>query len=61
VEIAGSLPDVVALIAAPLRGGVPSPFAADGRAALSRLARGHVELAGSKTLGRRMLQVLSLA
>jgi hypothetical protein len=60
VEIAGRLPDVVALITAPLKAGVPNPFAAGGRAALSRLARGHVEITGSRTLGRRILQVLSL-
>jgi hypothetical protein len=61
VEIAGRLPDVVALITAPLAAGVPNPFSADGRAALARLARGHVEVTGSRTLGRRMLRLLSLA
>ena len=60
VEIHGRLPDVIALINTPLKAGVPNPLNADGRANLSRIARGHVRIEGSRALGRRILQVLSL-
>jgi hypothetical protein len=60
VEIHGRLPDVVALINTPLKAGVPNPFDADGRATISRLVNGSVRVEGSRTLGRRILQLLSL-
>lgn len=61
LEIAGRLGDVTTLIAAPLAGGVPKPTAPAGRAALARLADGRVTVRGPKTLGRRVLQLLSLS
>jgi hypothetical protein len=60
LEIAGDLADVTALLAAPLAAGVPNPTAAEGRRALARLADGRVALTGSMTVGRRVLQLLSL-
>jgi hypothetical protein len=60
LEIAGDLADVNALLAAPLAGGVPNPTSSAGRAALARLADGRVALRGSMTVGRRVLQLLSL-
>jgi hypothetical protein len=60
VEIRATLPDLVALLSAPLRGGVPSPTSAAGRAALGRVLGGAVEIDGIRSLARRVLRLLSL-
>jgi hypothetical protein len=60
LEIVGRMGDVTALIAAPLTGGLPKPTTRTGRAALSRLADGRVELNGPLTLGRRLLRLLAI-
>jgi hypothetical protein len=60
VVIAGRLPDISALLAAPLAAGMPNPTKASGRAALARLADGRVALQGSVGAGRRVLRLLSL-
>ena len=60
LEIHGALPDVVALISAPLTAGVPKPTTPAGRAALARLADGRVRLVGPKALGRNVLRLLSV-
>jgi hypothetical protein len=57
--IDGALPDVIALIASPLAGGLPKPTTAMGRAALGRLADGRVELTGPLNLARGVLRLLS--
>ena len=59
--VQGSLPDIVALIAAPLAGGLPKPTTAPGRAALARLADGRVEFEGPLRLARGLMRLLSVA
>src|SRR5215217_144333 len=59
VEIAATLPDLVALISTPLAGGIPNPIRREGRAALG-LLRGRVEIDGIRATARRLLQLLSL-
>jgi hypothetical protein len=59
--VEGSLPDIVALIAAPLAGGLPKPTSAAGRAAIGRLADGRVEFDGRLTVARALLQLLTVA
>ena len=59
--VQGSLPDIVALIAAPLAGGLPKPTSAQGRAALARLADGRVEFEGPLRLARGLMRLLSVA
>jgi hypothetical protein len=56
--VSAALPDLVAVTAAPLVGGVPKPTDPRGRAALRALARGTVRLEGSRQLGRRLLTLL---
>jgi hypothetical protein len=56
--VSATLPDLVAVTAAPLVGGVPKPTDQRGRAALRALARGQVRLVGSRTFGRRLLTLL---
>jgi hypothetical protein len=56
--VTAALPDLVAVTAAPLVGGVPKPTDQRGRAALRALARGDVRLEGSRTFGRRLLTLL---
>ena len=58
--VAGPLPTVLGLAAAPRAGGLPSFRHPRGRAALSSLARGGVRLEGSKLLGRRLLALIEL-
>jgi hypothetical protein len=60
VVIAGRLPDINALLSAPLTAGMPNPTRAAGRAALARLADGRVALKGSVKTGRKVLQLLSI-
>ena len=49
-----------ALVSAPLTGGVPKPTSSAGRAALARMADGRVDFSGTLTLGRRLLQLMSV-
>jgi hypothetical protein len=60
VVIRGSLPDVVQLASAPLKGGIPNPVNKRGRAALARVAGGRVRIEGRRLLARRLLQLLQL-
>ena len=57
--LAGAFHDFAALIAAPLTGGLPRPTAANGRAALGRLADGRIELEGPLRLARGLLILMS--
>jgi hypothetical protein len=59
--VRGALPDMVALIAAPLGGGLPKPTSAAGRAALARLADGRVDFDGSLGLARGLLALMTTA
>ena len=56
--VCAKLPDLVAVTAAPLVGGVPKPTDPRGRAALRALANGTVRLEGSRGLGRKLLTLL---
>ena len=58
--IEGRLPDVIAMTRAPLLAGVPNPANRAGRAALARLARGHVRVRGRRDLSRALLRLLAL-
>ena len=58
--VSGRLPDIVQLTTAPLVGGLPSPTARTGRAALAQLARQKIKITGSLTLGRQLLQLMRL-
>ena len=60
LEVSGRLPDVLALVSAPLAGGFPKPTSARGRQALARLADGRVELDGPLRLGRRVIRLLRI-
>jgi hypothetical protein len=55
----GAFHDLAALLAAPLTGGLPRPTNANGRAALSRLADGRIELEGPLRLARGVLRLMS--
>lgn len=58
--VSGRLADVVLLTSVPLLRGVPRPTNARGRRALRRLANKHVRMDGSRVLGRRLLELLSV-
>jgi hypothetical protein len=58
--ITASLPQLVALAAAPHVKGFPDPRKGRGRAALGAIARNEVRIEGSKTLARRLLSLLSV-
>ena len=58
-EIHAAMPDLSALILVPHAGGIPAPWTRDGRAALARVARGHVRITGSRGVARRLLRLLS--
>ena len=59
--IQGALHDVVALLAAPLAGGLPKPTSGSGRAALARLADGRVDFDGPLRLARGLTRLMSVA
>lgn len=61
VEIRATLPDLITLLSAPLRGGIPSPTSAPGRAALGRLLGGEVQIDGLRSTARRLLRLMTLA
>lgn len=60
LEVSGRLPDVLALVSAPLAGGLPKPTSARGRQALARLADGRVEFDGPLRLGRKLIRLLQI-
>jgi hypothetical protein len=59
LRVSGALPDL-ALLVAPLRGGVPSPIDARGRAALGMFASRRVRIEGEVGKMRGFLSVLTL-
>ena len=58
LRIDGSLGDQIALMVAPILGGLPSPISAQGRAALGTVLSGRVRISGSFGLLRRFLGVI---
>ena len=60
LRISGALSDLVALLVAPLLGGVPSPIDARGRAALGMFASRRVRIQGGLGLMRSFLRVIRL-
>jgi hypothetical protein len=60
LRIEGTLPDLISLMVAPLIGGVPSPIAARGRAALGKVAVGRVRIEGRVGLMRRLLGLIRI-
>ncbi len=60
LRVAGTLPDLVSLMVAPLVGGLPNPVAARGRAALGMVALRRVRVDGRLALLRRFLGVISI-
>lgn len=61
LAIEGALPDLVALLSAPLAiGGVPNPATARGRLALSKVATGKVRFVGPLGLRREILALLRI-
>jgi hypothetical protein len=60
LRISGALSDMVALLVAPLLGGVPNPMDPRGRAALAMFASGRVRIQGGLGLMRSFLGVVRL-
>lgn len=60
LRIEGSLPDQISLMVAPLLGGVPSPIAARGRAALGMVAGRRLRIEGRLGLMRRFLRIIRI-
>ena len=60
LTISGALSDLVALLVAPLLGGVPNPIDARGRAALGMFASRRVRIQGGLGLMRSFLGVIRL-
>jgi len=60
LRISGALSDLVALLVAPLLGGVPSPIDARGRAALGMFASRRVRIEGGLGRMRSFLGVIRL-
>ena len=60
LRVIGTLPDLVALMVAPLLGGLPNPVARRGRAALGMVAIGRVRVQGRIGLLRRLLGVVAI-
>ena len=58
--VSGSLPDVVAIMATPLMGGLPRLTDRRGRSALASLASGRVRFRGSPRLMRRLLRLIQI-
>jgi hypothetical protein len=58
--ISGALSDLVALLVAPLVGGVPNPIDARGRAAIGMVASRRVRIEGGLGLMRSFLSVIRL-
>jgi len=60
LRISGALPDLVALMVAPLVGGVPNPIDRRGRAAIGMVANGRIRVEGRLALLRRFLELISV-
>jgi uncharacterized protein YbjT (DUF2867 family) len=60
VAVAGSLPDIVHFVTAPLVGGIPNPARTRGLTALARVARRRVTIDGDPAIARGVLRLLSL-
>lgn len=60
LRVSGSLPDLVALMVAPLVAGVPNPFRPGGRAAIGSLAGRRVRIQGRPGMLRRFLGLISV-
>jgi len=58
--VSGRLADIVLLTSVPLARGVPRPTNPRGRRALRLLAKKTVRMEGSRVLGRRLLELLSV-
>ena len=60
LRVSGALADLVALMVAPLVGGVPNPIDRRGRAALGMVAAGRIRVEGRLALLRRFLELISV-
>jgi hypothetical protein len=60
IIISGSLPDIVAITATPLFGGLPRLTDPRGRSALASIAGGRVRFRGSPRLVRQLLRLLQI-
>lgn len=60
IRIKGTLPDLISLMVTPLIRGVPSPIDSRGRAALGKVALGHVQIEGRLGLIRRLLGIIRI-
>jgi hypothetical protein len=60
LRVSGALPDLVALMVAPLVGGVPNPIDRRGRAAIGMVAAGRIRVEGRLALLRRFLELISV-
>jgi hypothetical protein len=58
LRVEGALTDLVSMMVAPLIGGVPHPMKAGGRAALGKVAFGHLRVEGRIGLMRRLLALM---
>ena len=58
IRAEGKLPDLIALLVTPLIGGVPNPMDSRGRAALGKVAAGHVRFEGRLNLAKRLLSLI---
>jgi hypothetical protein len=58
IRAEGSLPDLIALMVTPLLGGYPNPMDSRGRAALGKVALGHVRFEGRVGLAKRLLSLI---
>ena len=60
LRVRGELPDLIALLVAPVIGGVPLPFTPRGRAAIGMVASRRVRVHGRVRLLRRLLTVIRI-
>jgi hypothetical protein len=60
IRVEGGLTDLVSMMVAPLLGGVPNVMNAKGRAALGKVALGHVRIEGRLGLMRRLLAIVRI-
>jgi hypothetical protein len=60
LRVSGALADLVALMVAPLVGGVPNPIDRRGRAAIGMVANGRIRVEGRLALLRRFIELISV-
>ena len=60
LRLAGTLPDLVSLLVAPLVGGLPNPINARGRAAIGLVAQRRVRVQGRLGLLRQLLAAIRI-